>query len=163
MCLSSAAAIRSSFCVVLNTQRFFASSGSTTADVPTVAISGTFASAMTSRIANAFGVVDGPISASMLFSLRSASWRSAPRASCRRRPRAGSIRRRAAADLGQQFAVFFCGMPIADVGPVADTISPILTCAVAPCGDSARAATMVSKRTRHLRSPAQALVWGSES
>ena len=68
MCFSSAAAIRSSFCVVLNTQRFFASSGSTTADVPTVAIIGTFASAMTSRIANALGVVDGPISASTLFS-----------------------------------------------------------------------------------------------
>jgi len=27
--------------------------------------------------------------------------------------------------------VFFCGMPIAVVGPVAETISPILTCAVA--------------------------------
>ena len=68
MCLISAAAIRSSFCVVLNTQRFFASSGSTTADVPTVAISGTLASAMMSRIASALGVVDGPIIASMLFS-----------------------------------------------------------------------------------------------
>ena len=55
MCLISAAAIRSSFCVVLNTQRFFASSGSTTVDVPTVAITGTLASAMMSRIASAFG------------------------------------------------------------------------------------------------------------
>jgi hypothetical protein len=68
MCFRSAAAIRSSFCVVLNTQRFFASSGSTTVDVPTVAIIGTLASATTSRIANALGVVDGPINASMLFS-----------------------------------------------------------------------------------------------
>src|SRR5436305_786309 len=58
MCLRSAPAIRSSFCVVLNTQRFLASSGSTTDDVPTVAMTGTLASAMTSRIANAFGVVD---------------------------------------------------------------------------------------------------------
>ena len=54
--------------MVLNTQRFFASSGSTTDDVPTVAITGTLASAMMSRIASAFGVVDGPIIASMLFS-----------------------------------------------------------------------------------------------
>ena len=68
MCASSALAIKSSFCVVLNTQRFFASRGSTTLDVPTVAIIGTLASAMKSRIASAFGVVDGPISASMLFS-----------------------------------------------------------------------------------------------
>ena len=68
MCLISAPAIRSSFCVVLNTQRFFASSGSTTDDVPTVAITGTLASAMMSRIASALGVVDGPIIASMLFS-----------------------------------------------------------------------------------------------
>ena len=27
---------------------------------------------------------------------------------------------------GRMSPVFFCGMPIADVGPVADTISPIL-------------------------------------
>ena len=67
----SALAMMSSFCVVLNTQRFFASSGSTTDDVPTVAIIGTWASAITSRIANALGVVDGPISASMLFSCTS--------------------------------------------------------------------------------------------
>ena len=64
MCSISAAAIRSSFCVVLNTQRRFASIGSTTDDVPTVASSGTLLSAMMSRIASAFGVVDGPISAS---------------------------------------------------------------------------------------------------
>ena len=42
----SASAIRSSFCVVLNTQRRFASSGSTTDCVPTVAITGTLLSAM---------------------------------------------------------------------------------------------------------------------
>ncbi len=66
--LINAPAIRSSFCVVLNTQRRLASIGSTTDDVPTVAMSGTFASAMTSRIASAFGVVDGPMMASTLFS-----------------------------------------------------------------------------------------------
>src|SRR5205085_137253 len=31
--------------------------------------------------------------------------------------------------LGNSSPVFFCGMPIADVGPVADTIKPILICA----------------------------------
>ena len=121
--------MRSSFCVVLNTQRFFASSGSTTDDVPTVAITGTFASAMMSRIASAFGVVDGPIIASMLFSWMSflmfctARVVSPPSSSWMYSTVASPI------FFGSRSPVFFCGMPIAVVGPVADTMRPILTCA----------------------------------
>ena len=131
MCLISAAAIRSSFCVVLNTQRFFASSGSTTADVPTVAITGTFASAMMSRIASAFGVVEGPIIASMLCSWISflmfctARVVSPPSSSWKYSTVASPILR------GNRSPVFFCGMPMAVVGPVAETMRPILTCAAA--------------------------------
>jgi hypothetical protein len=33
------------------------------------------------------------------------------------------------ARVGSSAAVFFCGMPIAAVGPVADTMRPIFTCA----------------------------------
>ena len=116
MCLISASAMRSSFCVVLNTQRFFASSGSTTDDVPTVAITGTLASAMMSRIASAFGVVDGPIIASMLFSWISflmfctARVVSPPSSSWMYSTVASPI------DFGRRSPVFFCGMPIAVVG-----------------------------------------------
>ena len=100
-------------------------------EVPTVAISGTFASAITSRIASAFGVVDGPISASILFSWTSfltfctARVVSPPSSSWMY-----SIGR-IADRLRQESPVFFCGMPIAVVGPVADTMRPILTWAAA--------------------------------
>ena len=99
--------------------------------MPTVAISGTLASAMTSRIASAFGVVDGPISASTLCSPISFL------AFCTARVGVAAVvvldvlDGRVADLLRQQVAVFFCGMPIAEVGPVADTIRPILTCAAA--------------------------------
>ena len=131
MCFSSAAAMRSSFCVVLNTQRLLASSGSTTDDVPTVAITGTFASAMTSRIASALGVVDGPIIASMLYSWISflmfctARVVSPPSSSWMYSTVASPI------FLGSRSPVFFCGMPMAVVGPVAETMRPTLTCATA--------------------------------
>ena len=135
--------------MVLNTQRRLASIGSTTDDVPTVAMSGTFASAMTSRIASAFGVVDGPMMASTLFSPISFF------AFCTARvvsPPSSSWKYSIVAlpaVLGSNSAVFFCGMPMADVGPVAETIRPILTCAVAACADSAnRPAATVSKRKR---------------
>ena len=87
------------------------------ADVPTVAIIGTLASAITSRIANALGVVDGPISASMLFSWISfltfctARVVSPPSSSEMYSIVAPPIVR------GRMSPVFFCGMPIADVGP----------------------------------------------
>ena len=44
--------------------------------------------------------------------------------------------------------MFFCGMPIADVGPVAETIRPMRTWAEAPAAASARAAAaaMVARR-----------------
>ena len=154
MCLISAAAIRSSFCVVLNTQRFFASSGSTTADVPTVAIIGTPASAITSRIASAFGVVDGPISASTLSCCTSrltfctARVVSPPSSSCTYSIVVEPMRR------GSRSPVFFCGMPIADVGPVAETIRPILTWANA--GSAAHAASAARRVRRTIgSSPAQ--------
>ncbi len=140
MCFTSAAAMRSSFCVVLNTHRRLASSGSTTLDVPTVAISGTLASAMRSRMASALGVVDGPISASMLsvwmsfFAFCTACVVSPPSSSWMYWIVVSPILR------GRSSPVFFCGMPIAVVGPVAETISPILTCAnalVAPSSASA--------------------------
>ena len=53
------------------------------------------------------------------------------------------------ADPAQRAAspVFFCGMPIAAVGPVAETIRPILTCATAGWQPNASAAS--SKRTRY--------------
>ncbi len=122
MCFTSAAAIRSSFCVVLNTHRRFASIGSTTLEVPTVAISGTFPSATRSRIASAFGVVDGPISASMFCSCRSffafctARVVSPPSSSWMYSTVASPMR------VGSSKPVFCCGIPIAVVGPVADTI-----------------------------------------
>src|SRR6266576_3243885 len=128
---SSAPAMRSSFCVVLNTHRFLASIGSTTAEVPTVAIIGTFASAITSRIASAFGVVDGPISASILFSCTSFLMFCTARVVS---PPSSSETYSTATSpilLGRTSPVFFCGMPIADVGPVAETINPILICAKA--------------------------------
>ena len=154
MCLISAAAMRSSFCVVLNTQRRFASSGSTTLDVPTVAISGTLASAMRSRIASAIGVVDGPISASMLCSCSSFLAFCTPRVvsppssywmySTVMRPMR----------VGSRSPVFFCGVPMAVVGPVADTIRPILTCATAaPDASSSAAAAMERKRNMSDDSP----------
>jgi len=68
MCLMSAAAMRSSFCVVLNTQRFRSSIGRTTAVVPTGASTGTFASAANGITPIAFGEPDGPISASIFCS-----------------------------------------------------------------------------------------------
>ena len=144
MCLMSASAMRSSFCVVLNTQRFLASSGSTTADVPTVAITGTFASAMMSRIANALGVVDGPIIASMLCSWISflmfctARVVSPPSSSWKYSTVASPMRR------GRRSPVFFCGMPMAVVGPVDDTMRPIFTCAEATV--AARAKTDAATR-----------------
>ena len=123
--------MRSSFCVVLNTQRRLASSGSTTDDVPTVAITGTFASAMTSMIASALGVVDGPIIASMLCSWISflmfctARVVSPPSSSWMYSTVVSPI------FLGSRSPVFFCGMPMAVVGPVAETMRPTLTCATA--------------------------------
>jgi len=149
MCERSAAAIRSSFCVVLNTQRFFASSGSTTADVPTVAIIGTLASAITSRIANAFGVVDGPISASMWCSCTSfltfctARVVSPPSSSEMYSTLVPAIVR------GRMSPVFFCGMPIADVGPVADTMRPMRICAPAEpiAAPASRAANAIRANT----------------
>ena len=42
---------------------------------------------------------------------------------------------------GNSAPVFFCGMPIADVGPVADTINPILTCAAASSASSGDASS----------------------
>ena len=41
---------------------------------------------------------------------------------------------------GSRAPVFFCGMPIAEVGPVADTISPILTWADAAAMDNMQSA-----------------------
>ena len=128
MCASSALAMMSSFCVVLNTQRFLASSGSTTLDVPTVAIIGTLASAMKSRIASAFGVVDGPISASMLCSWM--SFLTFCTARVESPPSSNWMYSTVASPtfLGNRSPVFFCGMPIADVGPVAETMRPTFTC-----------------------------------
>ncbi len=145
MCLISASAMRSSFCVVLNTQRFFASSGSTTADVPTVAITGTLASAMMSRMASAFGVVDGPIIASMLFSWMSflmfctARVVSPPSSSWMYSTVAPPI------DFGSRSPVFFCGMPMAVVGPVADTMRPTFTCAEAASAMADRESAMQAR------------------
>ena len=139
MCLTSAAAMRSSFCVVLNTQRRFASIGSTTLDVPTVAISGTLASATRSRIASALGVVDGPISASTFcsassfFAFCTARVVSPPSSSWMYSTVASPIR------VGRSSPVFCCGMPIAVVGPVADTSKPILTWAAAAPAKSTHA------------------------
>ncbi len=146
MCLSSAAAMRSSFCVVLNTQRFFASSGSTTDDVPTVAISGTFASAMTSRMAKAFGVVDGPISASMWFS--STSFLTFCTARVVSPPSSSWMYSIVASPIffGSRSPVFFWGIPIADVGPVAETMRPIFTCPTANM-DQQTAMAATTRRT----------------
>ena len=69
MFATMASAIRLSFCVVLNTQRFFSSIGNTTAGVPTGASMGIPASARVGRTATALGEPDGPISASMFCSL----------------------------------------------------------------------------------------------
>ena len=131
ICFNNVPAMRSSFCVVLNTQRFLASIGSTTADVPTVAIIGTFASAITSRIASAFGVVEGPISASILFSCTSFLMFCTARVVSP--PSSSEMYSTATSPIffGRMSPVFFCGMPIADVGPVAETINPILICAKA--------------------------------
>jgi len=87
--------------------------------------------AITSRIANAFGVVDGPISASMLLSCTSfltfctARVVSPPSSSDTYSTLVPAIVR------GRRSAVFFWGMPIADVGPVAETIRPMRICAFA--------------------------------
>ena len=59
MCSITASAIRSSFCVVLNTHFFFSSIGCTSADDPTVVTSGVFDSATQSSMASAAGVVVG--------------------------------------------------------------------------------------------------------
>ena len=64
MCSISASAIRSSFCVVLNTHFFLSSIGWMMADEPTVVTSGVFDSATKSSMASAAGVVVGPIRAS---------------------------------------------------------------------------------------------------
>src|SRR5271155_1498450 len=45
--------------------------------------------------------------------------------------------------VGSSAAVFFCGMPIAAVGPVADTMRPIFTCA------DALASGRIHSRTTH--------------
>ena len=77
------------------------------------------------------GVVDGPIIASMLLSAMSflmfctARVVSPPSSSWMYSIVASPI------FFGSNSPVFFCGIPIAVVGPVADTISPILTCAFA--------------------------------
>src|SRR6266568_1120553 len=163
MCLISAAAIRSSFCVVLKTQRFFASTGSATACVPTVASSGTLASAMMSRMANAFGVVDGPINASTLCSPISflafctARVVSPPSSSWIYSTDASPTR------AGSNAPVFFWGMPIAEVGPVAETINPILTCAEAEARPKASARATISARTSIRGSPDRSAREGSNA
>ena len=148
MCLTSAAAIRSSFCVVLNTHLRFASIGSMTLDVPTVARSGTPASATRSRMASALGVVDGPISASTLYSCSSffafctARVVSPPSSSWMYSTVALPIR------VGSSTPVFCCGMPIAVVGPVADTMRPTLIWAAAAAETTnARIATLLRTST----------------
>src|SRR5437867_7773514 len=82
---------------------------------------------MMSRIASAFGVVEGPISASTLCSPISflafctARVVSPPSSSWKYSIVASPIL------AGNSTAVFFCGMPMAEVGPVAETNRPILT------------------------------------
>ena len=99
---------------------------------------------MTGRMAKAFGVVDGPISASMWSSWISfltfctARVVSPPSSSEMYSTPTPPIVR------GRMSPVLRCGMPIADVGPVADTIKPILICANAVDTDSVAARASAS-------------------
>ena len=69
MCSAMASDIMMSFCGVLNTQRFLASTGSTMRAEAAIEIIGVCASEMTSIIASEFGVVVEPRMMSTLFSL----------------------------------------------------------------------------------------------
>src|SRR5439155_11709705 len=127
------------------------------------ASSGTLASAMMSRMANAFGVVDGPINASTLCSPISFL------AFCTARvvspPSSSWIYSTDASPTcaGSNAPVFFWGMPIAEVGPVAETISPILTCAEAEARPKASVRATISARTSIRGSPERSAREGSNA
>src|SRR6202163_4280112 len=61
---------------------------------------------------------------------------------------------------GRSSPVFFCGMPIAVVGPVAETISPTRTCAIAPLMPNSSAAADIVKHL-NMSSPFFALVFSA--
>ena len=124
MWASTASAIRSSFCVVLNTHFFLSSSGVITADEPTVVSSGVFDSATKSSIASAAGVVVGPISASTLCSPISFLTPVTACVGSDASSRTMYSTLRPAISVGNSAAVFFCGMPTMAVGPVEEAMMP---------------------------------------
>src|SRR6267142_539848 len=131
MCATRASLIKLSFCVVLNTQRFLSSIGSTTAGVPTGASNGVFASATNWSAPIAFGEPEGPMIASTFSS--SSSLRTSVTVWVESDASSNTMYSTLIAPIcfGNNAALFFCGMPTTAVGPVADEITPTFICAVA--------------------------------
>jgi len=114
---------------VLYTQRFLSSIGSTTAEVPTGASIGVCASAMTWSTPMALGEPEGPISASILSSL--SSFFASVTLCVGSLASSNTMYSTVVSPIffGNSATEFFCGMPTnADV-PVAETMTPIFTCA----------------------------------
>ncbi|MNV30038.1 hypothetical protein D3C71_1212900 [compost metagenome] len=136
---TSARAMMSSFCVVLNTHFFWSFMGRTTAAVPTGASIGTPASAANWITPMALGEPDGPISASTFCS--EISFLNAVTELVESLASSSEMYStvRSPIFLGSNGTVFFCGMPTSAVGPVEDVTTPTFICANA--GRANRAAT----------------------
>src|ERR1700754_2387411 len=134
MCATSASQISPSFCVVLKTQRFWSSIGSTTATVPTGASIGVFASLMNCKAPIAFGEPDGPMIASTFCS--SSSFLTSVTVCVESEASSSTMYSTSMPPIffGSSAALFFCGMPTTAVAPVAEAITPTFICAWAARG-----------------------------
>ena len=143
-----------SFCVVLNTQRFLSSIGSTTAVAPTGASIGVPASAMNGTTLTELGEPEGPISASILCSDSSFLTRITVCVASLASSNTRYSIVRSPIFFGSSAAEFFCGIPTTAVGPVDEAITPIFTWASAEVDASAIAsAAWIHGAVFILRSP----------
>src|SRR5450830_1452418 len=131
ICSTSALAIKSSFCVVLNTHFFCSVIGNTTAAVPTGASIGTPASATNGITPTELGEPLGPMMASTLYSEISFFTSVTERLGSLPSSREIYSMVRSTTLVGNNGTVFFCGMPTREIGPVDDVTTPTLICACA--------------------------------
>ncbi|MNT10610.1 hypothetical protein D3C72_1454480 [compost metagenome] len=161
MASARAPAISASFCGVLKTQRRLSSTGSTILALAATLIIGTLASAATSTMASEPGVTDVPISTSTLSSVASlreflTAWVVSVASS-----RTIHSIFWPATSLGSSATVLRSGIPSEAAGPVLDTVTPTLTCALARSGTAKAKAAAAADKPKCLRiflSPVVALM-----
>src|SRR5574342_647187 len=161
---ATAAAMSRSFCGVLKTQRFLASTGSMMRTPAASEIMGVPVSAATSIMASELGTVLEPTSTSTLFSLTSLRAFFTALVLSVASSSTSQLTLTPAMVVGRSATVLRVGIPSDAAGPVADTVTPTLICAAAAGGRrSAGASAQRTRRRRVMRGLPMGWAQGPES